>query len=330
MTGTDTPCAVVVGGANVDVLARTHTAGLAGDSLPGDIGVSAGGVARNIADNLARLLQAPGGPQGQVHLLSAWGSDPLGLWLRSSTEACGVDTTGGWAPKGARSAAYLALHDATGELAGAVNDMAVLAGWPAMHLADALRPRLSGSAALVLDGNLSPEQIDAALNSTGPLPPLFVDPVSAHKAARWRPWLSRIHTLKPDRLEAAVLLGLDPALTHDAQRLIDGLHDAGVARVFLSGGPQGLLWSVRDPGQPAQSGLQPSLVRGVVNTSGAGDALMAALVYGHLLLDDWTWPERVRWASACSALTVESPHTVAPDLTPAAVAALLDEINAPT
>ena len=39
-------------------------------------------------------------------------------------------------------------------------------------------------------------------------PPLFADPVSTVKAEKLRPILGKIHTLKPNRIEAELLSGV--------------------------------------------------------------------------------------------------------------------------
>ena len=49
------PYVVVIGGANMDICGTSHDNLLLGDSNPGKVRTSAGGVGRNIAENLARL-----------------------------------------------------------------------------------------------------------------------------------------------------------------------------------------------------------------------------------------------------------------------------------
>ena len=74
---------VVVGGANVDVKARSSVRAVARTSNPGSARLSSGGVGRNIAENLARLGTT-------THLVSAVGDDPLGDQLVRSTAEAGV------------------------------------------------------------------------------------------------------------------------------------------------------------------------------------------------------------------------------------------------
>ena len=137
---------LVVGGANMDVGARTDRPLLAGDSTPGHIHHAPGGVGRNIAENLARLGVA-------VQLATLVGDDAFGAQLVASTAAAGVDMALSQRVAGLRTATYLSLHGPDGDMALAVNDMAILdaltPNWCADHL-----PAAAAASVLLLDCNL--------------------------------------------------------------------------------------------------------------------------------------------------------------------------------
>lgn len=61
----------MIGGANMDLKARSHARATSRTSNPGHGSMAPGGVARNIAENLGRL-------GNRVHLVSVVGRDPLG------------------------------------------------------------------------------------------------------------------------------------------------------------------------------------------------------------------------------------------------------------
>ena len=63
---------LVIGAANLDIKGIPEEPLLAGTSIPGQIRTSLGGVARNIAENLARL-------DVDTVLLTAVGDDPTGV-----------------------------------------------------------------------------------------------------------------------------------------------------------------------------------------------------------------------------------------------------------
>ncbi len=259
---------LVVGGANIDIVGRADHALGAGDSTPGHIRSAPGGVARNVAENLARLGHRP-------RLISAVGDDAAGRGLLHATQQAGVEVSGCRVVSGATTSTYLALHGAAGELALAMNDMRVLDQVDAAWLRGQPQPFVP-PAAVMIDCNLQASALECLFAECGDLP-VFVDTVSAHKCLRILPWLSRIHLIKPNRLEAQALTGLPLRDAFDAPAVAAWLHQRGVAKVAISLGEEGVFWS---DGQA--SGLQPAPKVVVVNANGAGDALTAGLIHGWL------------------------------------------------
>ena len=89
--------------------------------------------------------------------------------------------------------------------------------------------------------------------------------------------LGKLHTLKPNRIEAELLSGVP--ITDDASLppAADALLATGLHRVFISLGADGV-FAADQPGQaPCRS---PVSRRRMVNTTGCGDAFMAALGLG--------------------------------------------------
>src|SRR6478752_4422378 len=142
---------LVVGGANLDVLARSTAPLQALTSNPGTTTHTAGGVGRNVAENLARL----GTP---TRLLLAVGDDPAGAELLARTQAAGVETIE--APWDGPTGTYTALLDHDGSLVAGVADMAATAAIGP----DQVTERLVAEAEwLVLDGNLAVPTLAHAL-----------------------------------------------------------------------------------------------------------------------------------------------------------------------
>ena len=103
---------VVVGGTNMDVVARTSAPLVPATSNPGHTRISPGGVGRNIAACLG-LLGAP------VRLVSAVGDDAFGDEALRVTAACGADVGAVRRVPGA-TGTYTAVLDDRGELVAAV------------------------------------------------------------------------------------------------------------------------------------------------------------------------------------------------------------------
>ena len=229
---TASPYIAVVGGVNIDIGGRSDAPLVAGDSNPGRIRSSLGGVGRNIAHNLA-LLGA------KVRLITALGADDGAKRVEASCADLGIDLTDSlYVPDGATST-YLFLADSNGDMALAMNDMAIYEHLTPAFLETKLAA-LNAAALVVLDTNLSAESIRyLGEHCTAPL---FADPVSAAKAGKLEPILGRLHTLKPNRMEAELLSGVTVTDEASLYRAADTLLAAGLQRVFIS-----LAWTACSP-----------------------------------------------------------------------------------
>ena len=288
----------VCGAVNIDVGGRSLAPLVAGDSNPGVICSSLGGVGRNIAHNLA-LLGA------EVKLLTALGGDDGARRVRGSCRALGIDLGHSLTvPEGVTST-YLSIAGPDGDMALALSDMSIYERLTPDWFAGVL-PVLNAAALVVLDANLPAESIEfIAENCTAPI---FADPVSAAKAPRMRRALPRIHSLKPNRLEAEALCGVPVTDRESALRAADALLAAGPRRVFLSLGSRGVLAAEGDrrfflPNPPLQKRE---------NASGCGDAFMAALAWASLQGADLR--QCALYGLSAAAVAMESPETVNPGM----------------
>ncbi|OYT93852.1 MAG: kinase [Burkholderiales bacterium PBB3] len=301
----------LLGGMNMDLIAQPGAALVMGDSNPGSIRCVPGGVARNVAENLARLGHA-------VRLVSLVGDDPLGQSLLAHTQAVGVDVSAVLSLAGWATSTYLSIHSQHGEMDFAINDMALLNQLtPAVLQANA--SLLQGASAWVVDANLAPDTLDyvlgTVLGTAVRRTAVFADAVSVAKCSRLRPWLAKLHTLKVNSLEAQALCGFTVVSRADAVAACQYLQSLGVGQVVISLGADGVVWS-DDQGS---AGHCPAAPVSVVNVSGAGDALLAGLVHGHQ--SAWALAQSVEFAVACAEVTLGSASANAPDLTVATVLA---------
>jgi len=258
---------VVVGGVNVDIGGRSFAPLVDGDSNPGSVGVSLGGVGRNIAHNM-NLMGL------DVRLLTAYGDDMNGERVAASCSELGIDLGNALRVSGATTSTYLYITDETGEMALAISDMAICDQITPEYLAANL-PLLQNAQVVVADCNI-PEQSLRYLADNLTVP-LFIDPVSTVKAVKLRPILEKIHTLKPNRLEAELLSGVKIENQEDVTAAADKLLEMGVHRLFISLGAEGVLAAMGD-----EKLWLPNLPGNMVNTTGCGDAFMAALVWAYM------------------------------------------------
>ena len=101
---------VVIGGASLDIKGRLAEPLIEGTSNAGQVTISVGGVARNIAENLARL-------GADTALIAAVGADEFAQLIIGQTEEAGVRTDAMLIVEDQHSASYLALLDHQGLLA---------------------------------------------------------------------------------------------------------------------------------------------------------------------------------------------------------------------
>lgn len=312
----DAHSVLVAGGAVLDTKVRTAGPPVLATSNPGAASWTAGGVGRNIAENLARL----GTP---TTLVAAVGDDPAATTVLARTTAAGVDC-GHVVVSPHPTGTYAAVLDDGGDLLIAVADMRATDELTVPDLG--MVPSLLGGAdALVVDANLDADVVRWLLSAAAEAGVLAVlEPVSVAKAAQVAPVLDgsvRLHTVTPNVDELAALVGRTVPDTPDgiAEAALV-LHGRGVEHVWVRRGTRGSLVSVDAPDGPRVV-LVPASPVEVADVTGAGDAMTAG--YVHSLLGGADAIDSARYGQVLAALTCASPDTVRTDLTAALVAAHL-------
>ena len=292
------PYAVVVGGVNMDIGGTPFGPLVGQDSNPGRVRMSLGGVGRNIAHNMALLGL-------DVRMITALGDDMNAQKITTSCIELGIDLAPSLQVPGAATSTYLFLTDEKGDMELAVSDMEIY---------DHLTPRflstkeaiLNNARLVVADTNIPAESL--AWLAENCKAPLFVDTVSTAKAAKVQPILGRLHTLKPNRIEAELLSGISITGEESLERCAQALLDTGLHRVFISLGADGVYAADHLGGREHV----PCFPARMVNTTGCGDAFMAALA--------WSWleglglDESARAGLAASAIAMEGEETINPEL----------------
>ena len=293
----------VVGAINIDIWGKSAGDVILRDSNPGEIRFSPGGVGRNISHNLALLGT-------DVRMLTALGED---VWAASVEESCrsiGIGLREAIRVPGGRTSSYLYVTGPEGELTVGVCDADI-----ASHITPEVIERkldfLCGAALVVFDGNLTKETIDCLTRRC--TVPLFADPVSVTKAQKLRPFLDRIHTLKPNTLEAEALTGLS-----DPEAAANALVRAGVRHAFVSDGANGIYAA-----SAAEAYHVPCCSTQLLNCTGGGDAVMAALCRSHLL--GYGLRRCAAYAMAAGSIAVECAETISPDMNETNVLARMGE-----
>ncbi len=290
---------LVIGGANVDLTGTTKSIYRSGDSNPGEVQQSAGGVGRNIAENLARL-------GSHVSMITVVGNDSRGSFLIDHARDAGINIQDFIQLPNYSTSTYLALNNANGELVGAVADMNIIGQLLPEVLVEKIS-RLQSASQLVVEANLHEETIEwiAEQNFNAPI---IADAVSATKAVRLVPLLPKLSLLKVNVSEAKSILDI-PEHQHIAEtELIDALLDRGVQTILLSLGERGVIVGNRES---KTTQVVPACK--ILSDTGAGDALLAGYIFAQTRFDSAL--EQIKFAVACAACTLEAKHAVNPQLT---------------
>ena len=287
----------VIGGANVDLSATLHDAFIAADSNPGHIDVGYGGVARNIAHNLS-LLGA------RTQLMTVFGGDLFGGLLHDHCKQQGIDVHLSERDSALRSGIYLCINNHGGEMIAAVADTEAIRAITPEWL-EKRHGEIGASDFVVADTNISEDAIRWLMDNV--TSPLFIDGVSSTKAHRVINALKRaklpfLHTLKLNLKEALAVTNTT-TYAEAAQQLLD----LGVAHVYITLGADGVYCR-----NAAEEWLFPILPGEVVNTTGAGDAFLAGVIYAYIKGIDF--PQTAQYGLMAARATLMSPKAVNPDI----------------
>ena len=301
---------VCLGAANLDRKLRSIATLRMGTSNPARQDESFGGVARNIAENLARLA-AP------VALITAIGEDSSGKALLEHAERAGIDTRGTLRLTGTCSGTYTAVLDDHGEMMLALADMALYDQVTPDFLVSRA-PQRASAALTVADLNLPLESLQLLLaDAVRDAVPLVIVAVSQPKMSHLPPVLKGLRLLILNQGELETRVGR--ALHSDAD-FLDACREVqaqGVQDLIVTRGSTGVIHT--RPG-----GIEHLAARHahIIDVTGAGDAFSAAVIWSLFQGSD-DLNLACRRGLQLSAMTLECEETVCPYLTSDS----LDEIH---
>ena len=305
------PYVLGIGAANIDVHGKSRAPIVMRDSNPGRLRTSAGGVTRNVLENLARLGV-------RTRLVSAVGADLYGEMVLRQSAAAGIDISEVLTVPGEASSCYISVLDQKGDMLVAMSDMGILSP-VTPELVRSLGERLRGAAAVVCDPCLPAATVAAVIREAGDTP-VFLDPVSTSYARKVRPLAGGLFCLKPNRIELGVLADMETDSPEGIERACEALLSRGTRRGAVSLGEKGCYYADA-AGRRLLRALHP--VELMANANGAGDAFMAGLVYG--CVRGCSPEESLNFALGAGSLAVASELTINPAMSEAAVRELLRE-----
>lgn len=293
---------LVIGAMLLDVKGKPSAGLEPGTSNPSTIRITRGGTARNVAENLGRL-------GANVTLISAVGKDVTGERLLAQTADANVNVDRVQTINGQNTGAYMAVLETDGSLSVALDDVSVMEH-VTPDLLESNRDLFTEADMVMMDGSLSPQTIATVVQLAQYFDvPLCADPSSARLAYKLRPYLPNLHLVVPNEIEVVELCQFD-VLDHDPDSVLylaRMLVQAGVTTAVLTLTDFGLDYATSD-----ETGYIPARYSQMVDSTGTGDAVTAAIMFG--MLNGLPTIEAMRLGAAAASLTLETTETVVPDL----------------
>lgn len=254
----------VLGASNVDITGFTEHKLIYGDANIGHSITSAGGVGRNIAENLYRLGFT-------INLISVFGEDPLSDFLIKSCRDLGLNIHASLFLKNQNAGTFIAIMDCHNDLALGISAMDIYNKLNSKLIQSKINT-LSQPDYFVLETNF-PATILESVAKENKNSKLVLDTVSGKKSLRAKNILSYLYILKTNLLEAQMLSGIEGTSTNH-EELVNYFLNIGVKKVFITLGKDGVIYG--DQTGVSQHKTIPTKIE---NTIGAGDSFVSGIVY---------------------------------------------------
>lgn len=301
-----------IGAANADISGRSRKPILMRDSNPGVMTSSAGGVTRNVCDNLARL-------GADVRLISAIGDDVYGDMIRRECADAGIDLTHAYTAEGHASSTYMSILDDSGDMLVALSDMSILKELPVSYPEEKV-DIIRNAELVTCDPGLPEQTLAAVLDLCEGHVPVYVDSVSTAYARVLVPHIGRCDTVKPNRMELEILSGISTESKAGLYKACETVLAKGLRRVIVSLGKDGCLY-MDSAGTCMERKLRP--VDHMANATGGGDAFMAAVIYG--TLQNFPLEKMLDYALAAGIAAISHKKTINPDMCVSLIEDILKE-----
>lgn len=255
---------VVIGGSVVDLFLYPHQMMKLHDSNPGYMKRAFGGVGRNIAENLARCGV-------DTTLITVLGKDLWGQEIYENARDLGMCIN---YIEVNETPLYISIIDEKGEDLVSVALMDDIEKMNKETLASR-KDFISPADLLVVDTNMSEETLNYILKTAKV--PVYVDTISSQKAMRIKKLLAHIHLLKMNLIEAEALSGLTLNNQTSIEDIGQYFIEEGVNEIMITLGSQGAYYQTKDYHSHHQA-----FQTHIKNTTGAGDAFFAGVIYGKM------------------------------------------------
>lgn len=292
------PNITVIGSANIDLIGFSKDELIFQDSNSGSLEIILGGVGRNIAENLKHL-------DFDVEFLSVLADDEFSKMIINSCRDLGISIKHSLIRENSKTSIFMAIMDRSNDMALGLTAMDIYDDIPDSFIIDNLEI-IAQNDYCILETNL-PISILELVTQKLPNTRFVLEAVSAKKALKAKSILDKLYILKCNALEAELLSGIKVKYEIEYEKVVAHFLELGVKKVFITLGMDGVAY-----GDENEIFIAKNNIISPVNTTGAGDAFLAGIMYGEtkgLELYDM-----VQFASACAQITIKHQNSVHPDI----------------
>ena len=252
---------LVIGGTNIDYLAKSISPLVKHDSNIGDINISSGGVGRNIAINLALL-------RNKVSFITGLSNNMYSKNAKKELKKYGIKVIVPKTDYGIGS--YVAINDNLGEMNLAICDNKFCDNLNYSDIEKFSRV-IDKCDDIVIDTNLNEDLIKDIIKNN-PNKKYYVDGVSTSKVIRLKNVLSSIYLFKSNLIEAQKLMDTNIS----GEELVLLILNKGSKNVVITNSSKEIYYGSNNKvySTPATK-INPSEI---INVNGAGDAFFAGLL----------------------------------------------------
>lgn len=253
---------VVIGGINIDFIAKSNNELIKEDSNVGKIEISIGGVAKNIASNLAMLHNV-------VNFITPLGEDIFKEKIINELKSLNIFPI--FYNTKDQNSTYVAIHNNDGKMKLAVCDSSIMDNLTNdfildnISLINAINPKY-----IVIDTNLNPIVLSTIFKTLSNKL-ICVDGVSTTKVKRILPHLNSIYLLKVNHIEAETLANKK---SDDLKELASILISKGLKNIIITDGKNPLCIA----NSTSTKLIDVPRVDNIKNETGAGDALFSGVI----------------------------------------------------
>lgn len=287
-----------IGGASIDQKLKTHFPLITHTSNPVTSAITFGGVARNIAQNLAQWTTL-------ISLQTVVGRDDLSQQLLNEMASLGVNVKDCLTLANHSTAHYYAIMNNDGNLHLALADMSIYDHIP-IDLFTKPWKSWNEQCIIFMDTNLSIPIIESIfLHNKDNRFILCIDPVSVSKAKKLPKILRNTFLIKPNLLEAIALTNININSVSDCFIAAKVLLNRGVKNVVISLGKDGYVIV----NEHYQSYFPATKIEYINDVNGAGDAFMAGILFG--LQQNYDLQHACQLGANAASLTLKSQQSAA-------------------